>query len=572
MRKPATLHYGDTLPSATEFEEGDMFYLRPAGELYIRSGGAWALSASGAMLTSVQNDGSGVELVSDTGTSHTAKVRTITTTGNGISPAVSSGGGEVELSFDKVAAGWGAANGFATLDGSTKVVERLSYEGIASGVATLDASTKVVERLSYEGVANGVGTLDANAFIKEFPQVPDIATLRAIDGSSLRVLYVRGYSNDGDGGGGFFYRDATDTTSSDNGGTIIVDAGGNRWKRNLAGEINVKWFGATGDGTTDDTTALQNAFDAAWSAGIKRVYIPAGTYLCSNVIYYSETTYYGDGSDKTVFQSNGNAPVLSHAAYEQYNSVTVPTGDLTLRGFQVNGQSSSANTSEVGIVALDYYSRVEDVWVTNCGSHGIFFTHKDKNGTVVALSTLVNNSFSNISVINNYGYGLYIGENNNGKLTDVHVQDVYARCVDNTSVTGVYIGSGAGAQLVNIHVYGIPLYDGIILSNGYNVTMSNIYVENGTRSAIYLPELQKHAMLSSLNIASTGGSGVYVTTDASAINPVVIINGISVHNKSASTGLTSFNAGAGTSIKVYGYTSMTDGGAITDSAGTVTIS
>ena len=213
MRKPATLHYGDTLPSATEFEEGDMFYLRPAGELYIRSGGAWALSASGAMLTSVQNDGSGVELVSDTGTSHTAKVRTITSTGNGISPAVSSGGGEVELSFDKVAAGWGAANGFATLDGSTKVVERLSYEGVANGVATLTSSTevaqppsgqtlatlsstdalageffvaksgvmykaqggyaggpaildssgKIQDRLAYEGVASGVATLDASA-------------------------------------------------------------------------------------------------------------------------------------------------------------------------------------------------------------------------------------------------------------------------------------------------------------------------------------------------------------------------------------------------------------------------
>ena len=164
MRKPGILHYGDTLPPATEFEDGDLFFLRTTGELYIRTGGAWALSASSSMITSVQNDGTGVELVSDTGTSNTAKVRTLTTTGNGVSPAVSSGGGEVELSFDKVAAGWGAANGFATLDASTKVVERLSYEGVASGVATLDTNTKVVERLSYEGVANGVATLDSYAY------------------------------------------------------------------------------------------------------------------------------------------------------------------------------------------------------------------------------------------------------------------------------------------------------------------------------------------------------------------------------------------------------------------------
>lgn len=42
---------------------------------------------------------------------------------------------------------------------------------------------------------------------------------------------------------------------------------------------DVKAHGATGDGTTDDTTAVQNAINAAQAAG-QVCYFPAGTYLC----------------------------------------------------------------------------------------------------------------------------------------------------------------------------------------------------------------------------------------------------------------------------------------------------
>lgn len=46
--------------------------------------------------------------------------------------------------------------------------------------------------------------------------------------------------------------------------------------------INVKWFGAKGDGITDDTQALQNAIDYAYDQKKYQLWLPNGTYKITN--------------------------------------------------------------------------------------------------------------------------------------------------------------------------------------------------------------------------------------------------------------------------------------------------
>jgi len=72
-----------------------------------------------------------------------------------------------------------------------------------------------------------------------------------------------GYYTANDGGHGQYRYDSTSVATA-NGGTIITASGGGRWLLLYDGEVHFKQFGATGDGTTDDTSAVA----AALSAGV----------------------------------------------------------------------------------------------------------------------------------------------------------------------------------------------------------------------------------------------------------------------------------------------------------------
>lgn len=62
-----------------------------------------------------------------------------------------------------------------------------------------------------------------------------------------------------------------------------VDADGKPtgWRKKYRDMLNVRDFGAKGDGTTDDTAAIQAALDAASTRGISAVLFPTGTYKVS---------------------------------------------------------------------------------------------------------------------------------------------------------------------------------------------------------------------------------------------------------------------------------------------------
>ena len=77
--------------------------------------------------------------------------------------------------------------------------------------------------------------------------------------------------------GGTFIYDSSKVVD-DNGGTNFVG-----WVRQYDGAVNVKWFGAKGDGVTDDTAAIQKALDFG-DSNKKIVGIYAGVYIITEII------------------------------------------------------------------------------------------------------------------------------------------------------------------------------------------------------------------------------------------------------------------------------------------------
>jgi hypothetical protein len=117
--------------------------------------------------------------------------------------------------------------------------------------------------------------------------------------------------------------------------------------------LNVKSFGAKGDGTTDDTAAIQKALTAAGNAGGGTVYVPAGTYKTGPLTIPQNVTLRGAGIAATTLQlaptvsQYGNLIMNQQLAGTSYDANCVQVRDLRIDG---NKSAMSAGWRNCGIV------------------------------------------------------------------------------------------------------------------------------------------------------------------------------------------------------------------------------
>lgn len=97
----------------------------------------------------------------------------------------------------------------------------------------------------------------------------------------------------------------------------------------VAPMLNVKAFGAVGDGVADDTIPVQAALDN--SLGTNAIYFPPGDYNCGTLTVPSDTVLHGLGGELTL-RTGTDGPLLTCA---------VGSERIVLQGLKLNGNSAN---------------------------------------------------------------------------------------------------------------------------------------------------------------------------------------------------------------------------------------
>ena len=214
---------------------------------------------------------------------------------------------------------------------------------------------------------------------------------------------------------------------------------------------NVRDFGAKGDGTTDDSAAIQAALDLKG-----HVYIPAGTYLINTTLRIkSNTKLYGDGVEATILKEGGagttlgtmSTSILINQAY--YDSDAAGNDSMHVENIAFHGQRSTpiadgavtATNKGIGGVYFAYASRsrIRDCYFKD-GWSGFVIT-----ATRTGFSTQLQNSIFDCTVFN---AASWLQNGNSGTPRGILVDSAYTYmrgCSTNSCATGFYIG---GTQIV----------------------------------------------------------------------------------------------------------------------------
>jgi hypothetical protein len=137
-----------------------------------------------------------------------------------------------------------------------------------------------------------------------------------------------------------------------------------------ASVANIKSYGATGDGTTNDYAAIQSALDDAASAGGGTIFCPLGIYKTNSTLeIHSDTLLVGAGW-ATVIKSTAAIPIIRAVATTDLTR-GIGIENLTVDGGAIgNGGTGIYITKQVGggPTEAGRNNWIKNFHVTNCGT------------------------------------------------------------------------------------------------------------------------------------------------------------------------------------------------------------
>ena len=215
------------------------------------------------------------------------------------------------------------------------------------------------------------------------------AQIRAYTGTSTKINCY-GRVNVFDRAHGVFVLDSSDVVSADNDGTILIDALGRRWKRQVIGGAYPEWFGAKCDGVTDDTAALQATF-----ANSKAIILTGNIKVSGTTLIKGGHEIKSEGA--TISTTSSSLTILYADAVDDWSI----SGGLTLEKFGFAGVAPTVRVeAHCGIAISGCLNwKLDGIVARGFSGSGFCVTTPTPEFRNAVASSLVSNCISHHNVV-----------------------------------------------------------------------------------------------------------------------------------------------------------------------------
>jgi hypothetical protein len=293
-----------------------------------------------------------------------------------------------------------------------------------------------------------------------------------------------------------------------NNGTIFASATvGWTWQRIYDGDVFAKWFGVSGDGTTDNASAINSIFTAFPNGstinfgdddndifGISEAITPAdnttliGAGTIKALSSFDETSEAGlislDGKTgcRIVINTDGNRSVNTGRPINGFLGNNITINDCYNCHVENRSHINSVNAAVV-IVGASSHCTVNFNKIDTCGLNAILFHWRIDDTKLVTDCEAVGNDVSNCNIIDAAGASIWLAATKRCKIERNNIsgggkRGIVLYCGDegpNTSENEVLYNTVDGAEDEALYIDGQSSTSLTVYGASYNVFMGNTF-------------------------------------------------------------------------------------------------